>query len=103
MKSLDLHSPLADGEAPGTEMRIRSGSTLILPVVGLILAVLPSIAIAQDSVGTVRGVVRNETGRPVEYALVSLDPAGANRQVRTDRDGRFSLPGAPVGLRALRV
>lgn len=74
-----------------------------LRVVGLALAILPSIALAQDSAGTVRGVVRNETGRPMEYALVSLDPAGTNRQVRTDRDGRFSFLGVTPGPRAMRV
>ena len=72
-------------------------------LVGLALALLPSIAVAQDSAGTVRGVVRNETGRPVEYALVSLEPTGTNRQTRTDRDGRFSFLGVTPGARALRV
>ena len=72
-------------------------------VVGPLLALLPSIALAQDSAGTVRGIVRNETGRAVEYALVSLDPAGANRQTRTDRDGKFSFLGVTPGARAIRV
>src|SRR5688572_10108549 len=72
-------------------------------LVTLILALLPSVAFGQDSSGTLRGVVRNETGRPIEYALVSLEPAGVNRQVRTDRDGRFSLLGATPGPRTIRV
>jgi len=72
-------------------------------LVTLILALLPSVAFGQDSSGTLRGVVRNETGRPIEYALVSLEPAGVNRQVRTDRDGRFSFLGATPGQRAIRV
>lgn len=72
-------------------------------VVGPLLALLPSIALAQDSAGTVRGIVRNETGRAVEYALVSLDPAGANRQTRTDRDGQFSFLGVTPGAWAIRV
>jgi hypothetical protein len=72
-------------------------------LIGLALALLPSIAVAQDSAGTVRGVVRNETGRPIEYALVSLDPAGTIRQTRTDRDGRFSFLGVTPGQRAIRV
>jgi hypothetical protein len=77
--------------------------TVRLHVVVPVLALLPSIALAQDSAGTVRGTVRNETGRPVEYALVSLDPAGPNRQTRTDRDGRFSFPGVTPGTRTIRV
>src|SRR5688572_6017405 len=77
--------------------------TMRLCVVGPLLALLPAIALAQDSAGTVRGIVRNETGRAVEYALVSLDPAGANRQTRTDRDGQFSFLGVTPGARAIRV
>ena len=72
-------------------------------VIGLAVALLPSIAAAQETVATLRGVVRNETGRPIEYAQVVLDPSGVNRQVRTDRDGRFSFPGATPGQRAIRV
>lgn len=74
-----------------------------LATVGLLLAVLPSIAPAQDSASTLRGVVRNETGRPIEYALVTLEPTGENRQVRTDRDGRFTFLGTAPGQRAYRV
>lgn len=81
----------------------RQAVSVMSSVLGLIVMVLPSISLAQDSAGTVRGVVRNETGRPVEYALVSFEPAGANRQVRTDRDGRFSILGASPGQRAIRV
>lgn len=72
-------------------------------IVGLMLAALPSIAAAQEGFGSVRGIVRNETGRPVEYALVTIDSSGSNRQVRTDRDGQFSFSSAPVGQRTVRV
>ena len=68
----------------------------------LTFALFSSTAIAQEVTGSLRGVVRNETGRPVEYVLVTLDPTGANRQTRTDRDGRFSFPGT-TGQHALRV
>src|SRR5262245_59959778 len=74
-----------------------------LHVVGLALAILPSIGIAQETAGTIRRVVRNETGRPVEYALVTLDPESTNRQARTDRDGRFSFLGVTPGARLVRV
>jgi hypothetical protein len=70
--------------------------------VALILVFLSSTAPAQEVTGSLRGIVRNETGRPVEHALVSLDPTGTNRQTRTDRDGRFSFPGT-TGQHALRV
>lgn len=71
--------------------------------IGLILTGLPILASGQESVGALRGVVRNETGRPIEYALVVLDPAGAARQVRTDREGRFDILGPAPGQNAIRV
>jgi protocatechuate 3,4-dioxygenase beta subunit len=74
-----------------------------LHLVGLSLALITSIGEAQDSAGTIRGVVRNETGRPVEYALIALDPDGAIRQTRTDRDGRFTFRGVTPGSRTIRV
>lgn len=52
---------------------------------------------------SLRGTVRNETGRPIEFALVTLDPSGANRQTRTDRDGQFTFLGVPPGDRTVRV
>jgi protocatechuate 3,4-dioxygenase beta subunit len=74
-----------------------------LHLVGLALALFTSIARAQDSAGTIRGIVRNETGRPVEYALVALDPNGGTRQTRTDRDGRFAFLGVTPGSRTIRA
>jgi hypothetical protein len=47
--------------------------------------------------------VRNESGRPIEFALVTLDPSGANRQTRTDRDGQFTFLGVLPGERTIRV
>ena len=72
-------------------------------LIGLILALVPSLVVAQESVGTLRGVVRNETGRPIEYALVALDPTGARRETRTDRDGQFGFPGVAPGQHAIGV
>src|SRR5688572_3409449 len=85
--------------------RVRLGRPDVrtLVTVGLILAILPSVSVAQDSASTLRGVVRNETGRPIEYALVTLEPNGVNRQARTDRDGRFTFLGTTPGQRAIRV
>jgi hypothetical protein len=73
-----------------------------LLVLGVLLA-LPASSRAQEITGTLRGVVRNETGRPIEYALVTIDPAGASRQTRTDRDGGFSFLGVSPGDHSLRV
>lgn len=72
---------------------------------GLWLAfmVASSAAATAQQVTTVKGVVRNETGRPVEYAQVTLDRAPLGREVRTDRDGRFQFLGVPAGTHAIRV
>ncbi len=72
------------------------------------LAVLLAIAgIAEVATGqglaTVRGTVSNEAGRPLEQAQVTLDPAGASRAVRTDREGRYSFVGVPPGAHVLRA
>jgi protocatechuate 3,4-dioxygenase beta subunit len=71
-------------------------------VLGL-LTFVPVLAFSQESAGTIRGIVRNETGRPVEHALVTLDPSGARRETRTDRDGQFTFLGATPGSHSLRV
>jgi hypothetical protein len=52
---------------------------------------------------SVSGVVANEAARPIQHVLVTLDPTGTSRQVRTDRDGRFSFLGVPAGEHVLRV
>ena len=67
----------------------------------ILLFALPSALSAQTF--SVRGTVTNESGRPLEQAQVTLDPQGANRQVRTDRDGRYSFIGVPPGLHTVRV
>jgi hypothetical protein len=56
-----------------------------------------------QGIATVRGTVTNEAARPLEQAVVTLDPQGVNRQVRTDSDGRFSFLGVPPGQHSVRV
>lgn len=73
-----------------------------LSVYGLVFGLGASGLEAQTLV-TVRGTVTNESDRPLEQALVTLDPAGPARQVRTDRDGRFSFLGVSPGQHALRI
>jgi hypothetical protein len=68
----------------------------------LVLAFLPVVASAQG-LATVRGTVSNEAGRPLEQAQVTLDPDGASRQVRTDRDGRYSFVGVSPGAHVVRA
>lgn len=56
-----------------------------------------------QTVGTVNGTVTSESGHVMELVLVTLDPAGASRQLRTDRDGRFSFVGVSPGAHTVRV
>jgi hypothetical protein len=62
-----------------------------------------SASLRAQTVGTISGSVVNESGYALEHAQVTLDPAGANRQVRTDRDGRFSLVGVSPGAHVVRA
>ena len=62
-----------------------------------------SSTLGAQTVFSVRGTVTNEAGRPLEQAQVTLDPQGANRQVRTDRDGRYSFIGVSPSVHTLRV
>ena len=66
----------------------------------LLLLVIPVTLRAQV---TVRGTVTNESGRPLEQAQVTLDPDGATRQVRADREGRFNFLGVSPGSHSIRV
>ena len=75
----------------------------ILRVVALSLVLLDARVASGQGLSTVRGTVTNEAARPLEQALVTLDPQGANRQVRTDREGRFSFLGVPAGEHTVRV
>jgi hypothetical protein len=72
----------------------------------LVLALAPTLwplGLCAQGIATVRGTVTNESGRPLEQAQVTLDPQGASRHVRTDRDGRFSFLGVPAGTHTIRA
>lgn len=71
-------------------------------IAALAAVIVPGALFAQAP-SSIRGTIRNETGRPIELALVTLDPSGPNRQVRTDRDGRFTFLGVPPGEHTVRV
>jgi hypothetical protein len=66
------------------------------------LCALP-VNVGAQGIATVRGTVTNEAGRPLEQAQVTIDPQGATRQVRTDREGRFNFLGVPPGQHSVRV
>lgn len=70
---------------------------LLMAVVGTALAVAPSAA-AQTS-GTVRGIVTDAQGQPVEGATVTItgEATGRKYQSRTNRRGEFIQIGLTVG------
>lgn len=72
------------------------------------LGAVPAVALVAGSLPaqgptTLSGTVLSEGGRPIEFAQVTLDPGAAARQLRTDRDGRWSFVGVPAGSHVLRV
>ena len=78
-------------------MRIR-GILLLL-----VCALTPWAASAQQA-GTVSGTVTNAlTNAPVANAAVSIESPTFTRQVMTDANGKYSIPGVPAGAYDLVV
>lgn len=70
----------------------------------LVLVVISAERVhGQETISSLVGTVRNESGRSVEQAQVLLDPGGGQREVRSDKDGRFSFLGVSPGAHRLRV
>ena len=65
-------------------------------------ASVPTLALAQQTDGTITGVARQQgTGRPIVSARVNV--AGTNISVPTRDDGTFTLRGVPAGSNEVRV
>ncbi len=60
-------------------------------------------AAAQVSPRTIVGVVRDSAGRPLESAVISLDPTGTSRATRADAQGRFRFDKVTPGAHGLRT
>lgn len=69
----------------------------------LVVLVTPDRIEGQETLSALQGVVRNESGHPVEQAQVLLYSGTSPREQRTDRDGRFRFIGVPTGASRLRV
>jgi hypothetical protein len=69
----------------------------------LVLTAAGPQALWSQGIATVRGTVTNESGRPLEHALVTLDPDAGSRQVRSNREGVFSFVGVPQGAHTVRI
>lgn len=84
-------------------MRMTSLSSVAGAVFFAVGVGAPSLAGAQAGPGTLSGVVTNEAGRPLEFALVVLNPDGDARRADTDAQGRFRFERVRPGSYELRV
>src|SRR5438552_8962991 len=66
---------------------------------------LASPATGQSDASSIRGVVRDQSGRAVPGAVVRLinDQTGARRTVQTDETGSYFLEGLPPGVYGVMV
>jgi hypothetical protein len=83
---------------------LPSTNPLVLGLLVLLGSLLPALSQAA-AFGTVSGVVRNPSGRPVPEARVEL-LSPVTHQVRhqlTDARGRFDFPAVPIGKYLLEV
>ncbi len=58
---------------------------------------------AQARPGTISGIVRDSAGRPLENAVIGLDPSGKSRATRADARGRFRFDRVSAGKHELRT
>ncbi len=70
---------------------------------GMIVFAVPIATQGQETLSSLAGVVRNESGNPVEQAQVLLYAGTTPRELRTDRDGRFRFIGVTPGSNRIRV
>lgn len=75
----------------------RHGLAAYRGAIALLLCLPVAEGVAQD----IRGLVRDENGRPVSYAQVALDPG--ERRVVADQNGEFVITALRTGEYTLRV
>jgi hypothetical protein len=71
----------------------------------LVLALTASLALAQSPVGTISGVVSDDTGAVIPNASVTIKNKATDltRQLVTSSDGSYSAPSLPAGQYEVRV
>lgn len=79
------------------------GIRLDLMALALCLVASVTAAQAQAVPRTLTGVVRDTMGRPLEDAVIVLNPMGAQRATRADAAGRFRFDRVDAGRYALRT
>ena len=69
----------------------------------VVASAAPATAKGQVVSRTVVGTVRDSAGRPLENAVIALDPTGAIRATRADAQGRFRFIDVSPGQYSLRA
>ncbi len=79
----------------------------LCPLLGVVLLIACSIkpAFAQAPVGTISGVVADESGAVIPNATVKIrnKATGAERDLISNAEGSFSAPSLPAGVYEVRV
>ncbi|HTB12540.1 MAG TPA: TonB-dependent receptor [Bryobacteraceae bacterium] len=80
----------------------------LCPLLGVVLLIACSIsrpAFAQAPVGTISGVVADETGAIIPNATIKIrnKATGAERELVSNAEGAFSAPALPAGVYEVRV
>src|SRR5271154_6842910 len=80
----------------------------LCPLLGVVLLIACSItrpAFAQAPVGTISGVVADESGAIIPNATVKIrnKATGAERELTSNAEGAFSAPSLPAGIYEVRV
>lgn len=78
---------------------LRCNSIAGICLLGLVLVILPNVALAQSGYGNLSGHVRDASGGVITGAAVTVSSAetGLRRTVQTDGDGVFTVINLPPG------
>ena len=82
---------------------LHSSNRLNLIALSFCLAAPVTAAQGQAVPRTLTGVVRDTLGRPLEDAVIVLNPAGAQRATRADAAGRFRFDRVDAGRYSMRT
>ena len=105
MKGIGLVSDNSEhGAASGATCRIF-GSSLMVLFVFLILLVMTPTALAQTTVSTIEGTIRDAQGSVIAGAQVSVKSAalGIERTATSDSDGFYRITALPAGVFSLTI
>src|SRR5215218_6639241 len=85
-------------------MRQLSGTALKVAAAWAAVLLFSLCAVAQQSLGTLRGNVKDELGGVIIGATVTVaDAAGVEKAATTDEQGNYSFAGLPPGRYTMRL